>query len=80
MNAWRKLVYWVAGGIPHDDRRWLGHKIATIGFLLAVGGAAPFFVDGLKAFREASRFVVYIGFAMGVVGVIVSWFTINNDK
>lgn len=78
MSVWKKLVHWVTGGVPHNHPKWLGHKIATIGVLVAFAGATTYFIDLLRPIREIGYYAAFIGWAIVVVGIIVSWFTFNN--
>lgn len=65
-TAWKKFVHSLAGGIPHSDKRFVGLKITTVGYLLAMIGMAMLFGSA----EELGKAVAYVGGVIFIVGFV----------
>ena len=71
---WKNFVGSLTAGIPHSDKRFLGLKIALIGYLVAMTGMLLLF----GGFGKTGQLIAYLGAGVGVVGIItqmlIFWF------
>ena len=64
--SWNNFVNSLTGGVPHSDKKFLGLKIALVGYLIAMAGALLLF----SGFNEPGQLVAYLGTAVSVVGIV----------
>ncbi len=63
---WKSFVDSMTGGIPHSDKRFLGLKIALLGYLVAMAGLLLLF----SGFGQPGQLIAYLGAAVGTVGIV----------
>lgn len=69
--TWKSFVDSLTSGIPHSDKRFLGLKMALLGYLIAMVGLLLLF----SGFSRLGCLVAYFGAAIGTIGIVAQVIT-----